>query len=110
MSGVDIPQQAAVGVIFSVKHGGVSIVSKTTDNISIECCSKVGRGWSRARLSQHPTVCHRLKMRHHQCCRHSFSAHIGTEQSNRVAAEAEEIIKIATHDTSRAGHAPYFRS
>src|ERR1700722_5273244 len=112
MSGVDITQQPIGGIVFSVKHSGVSIVTKTSAEIMIEHRSKGGRGWSRSRLIQgkHPAVGDRLEMRHHQCRRHSLPTHIGTEQTNLFVAEGKKIIKITTHDAGGSGHAPHRRT
>src|ERR1700733_20306 len=107
MSGVDITQQPAGGIIFPVEHSDVPVIAKTPAEIAIKHRGKSGRGWSRAWLIQvkHPAVSDRLEMRHHQCCRHSLPAHIRTEQTNLVVAEGKEIIKITTHDTGGYGQA-----
>ena len=80
MSGIDISQHSAVRVILSIKQSGVSVVSETPIQILIEHRCKGGRGWSSLRIicSQHSAVRNRLKMRHHQRCRHSLFADVGT--------------------------------
>src|SRR3989454_8706714 len=102
MARIDITQNGGTTVVLRPKHRRVTIGSETAADLSIECFDEVGRVCRRVAGSA-AGLCSRdsLQVRHHKSGRNSFSADVGTKNSNSFRTEIDEIVEIAADNARR---------
>ena len=93
---VDIGQDARIGVIRRPKQSRIAIVSKAARELLIENLNEAA---GRCTPSVVPVAEVRprdsLQVRHHECCRNSFAAHVRAKDPNSLLTEIKKVEEIA---------------